>query len=386
MRTIEWDDGVVKMIDQRKLPQEYVIVQFTDYREVARAIKEMYIRGAPAIGAAAAFGLALCARGSKAETPTELLADLEKAAVTLQKTRPTAVNLSWALERMLEKARQAQHTQVEQIVNALVAEAQRIADEDVEINKRMAAHGAELIEDGYNVLTHCNTGSLATVDYGTALGVIRTAHEQGKRVHVWVDETRPRLQGARLTAWELMRYGIPMTLIADNAAGHLMRTGQVDLVLVGADRVAANGDVANKIGTYKLAVLAQENGIPFYSVSPISTIDLSLPSGEHITIEERDATEVTHVGGVGIAPEGVPVYNPAFDVTHVGGVGIAPEGVPVYNPAFDVTPHRYITGIVTEEGIIAPPFAPGLRRAKALRYAAASLTGYSGQGVTDERI
>ena len=386
MRTIEWDDGVVKMIDQRKLPQEYVIVQFTDYREVARAIKEMYIRGAPAIGAAAAFGLALCARGSKAETPTELLADLEKAAVTLQKTRPTAVNLSWALERMLEKARQAQHTQVEQIVNALVAEAQRIADEDVEINKRMAAHGAELIEDGYNVLTHCNTGSLATVDYGTALGVIRTAHEQGKRVHVWVDETRPRLQGARLTAWELMRYGIPMTLIADNAAGHLMLTGQVDLVLVGADRVAANGDVANKIGTYKLAVLAQENGIPFYSVSPISTIDLSLPSGEHITIEERDATEVTHVGGVGIAPEGVPVYNPAFDVTHVGGVGIAPEGVPVYNPAFDVTPHRYITGIVTEEGIIAPPFAPGLRRAKALRYAAASLTGYSGQGVTDERI
>ena len=386
MRTIEWDDGVVKMIDQRKLPQEYVIVQFTDYREVARAIKEMYIRGAPAIGAAAAFGLALCARGSKAETPTELLADLEKAAVTLQKTRPTAVNLSWALERMLEKARQAQHTQVEQIVNALVAEAQRIADEDVEINKRMAAHGAELIEDGYNVLTHCNTGSLATVDYGTALGVIRTAHEQGKRVHVWVDETRPRLQGARLTAWELMRYGIPMTLIADNAAGHLMRTGQVDLVLVGADRVAANGDVANKIGTYKLAVLAQENGIPFYSVSPTSTVDLSLPSGEHITIEERDATEVTHVGGVGIAPEGVPVYNPAFDVTHVGGVGIAPEGVPVYNPAFDVTPHRYITGIVTEEGIIAPPFAPGLRRAKALRYAAASLTGYSGQGVTDERI
>ena len=386
MRTIEWDDGVVKMIDQRKLPREYVVVHFTDYREVARAIKEMYIRGAPAIGAAAAFGLALCARGSKAETPTELLADLEKAAVTLQKTRPTAVNLSWALERMLEKARQAQHTQVEQIVNALVAEAQRIADEDVEINKRMAAHGAELIEDGYNVLTHCNTGSLATVDYGTALGVIRTAHEQGKRVHVWVDETRPRLQGARLTAWELMRYGIPMTLIADNAAGHLMLTGQVDIVLVGADRVAANGDVANKIGTYKLAVLAQENGIPFYSVSPISTIDLSLPSGEHITIEERDATEVTHVGGVGIAPEGVPVYNPAFDVTHVGGVGIAPEGVPVYNPAFDVTPHRYITGIVTEEGIIAPPFAPGLRRAKALRYAAASLTGYSGQGVTDERI
>ena len=344
MRTIEWDDGLVKMIDQRKLPREYVVVQFTDHREVARAIKEMYIRGAPAIGAAAAFGLALCARGSKAKTSAELLADLENAAATLRKTRPTAVNLPWALERMLEMARKTEYSEAEQIANALVAEAQRIADEDVEINQRMAAHGAELIEDGYNVLTHCNTGSLATVDYGTALGVIRTAYEQGKRIHVWVDETRPRLQGARLTAWELMRYGIPMTLIADNAAGHLMRTGQVDLVLVGADRVAANGDVANKIGTYKLAVLARENGIPFYSVAPTSTIDLSLPSGDQITIEERDPTEVTHVGGVGIAPEGTPVYNPAFDVT----------------------PHRYITGIVTEEGIITPPFGPGLRRAKGI--------------------
>jgi methylthioribose-1-phosphate isomerase len=382
MRTIEWDDGVVKMIDQRKLPRELVIVEFTDYQEVARAIKEMYIRGAPAIGAAAAFGLALCARGSKAETRAELLADLEEAAATLRKTRPTAVNLPWALERMLEQARKAQYTvttqaviaseakqspsrkeeiassqktllamtraeqlqytQVEQMVNALVAEAQRIADEDVETNKRMAANGAELIEDGDNVLTHCNTGALATVDYGTALGVIRTAHQQGKRVHVWVDETRPRLQGARLTAWELMRYGIPMTLIADNAAGQLMRTGQVDLVLVGADRVAANGDVANKIGTYKLAVLAQENGVPFYSVAPTSTVDLSLPSGQHITIEERDAAEVTHVGGVGIAPEGVPVYNPAFDVT----------------------PHRYVTGIVTENGIVHPPFTQGLRQVK----------------------
>jgi methylthioribose-1-phosphate isomerase len=342
MRTIEWDDGMVKMIDQRKLPGEYVVVQFTDYREVARAIREMTIRGAPAIGAAAAFGLALCARGSRARTRAELLADLEEAAATLRKTRPTAVNLPWALERMLEQARKAQDTQVGEIVNALVAESLRIADEDVEINQRMAAHGAVLIEDGYNILTHCNTGALATVDYGTALGVIRTAHEQGKRVHVWVDETRPRLQGARLTAWELMRYGIPMTLIADNAAGHLMITGQVDLVLVGADRVAANGDVANKIGTYKLAVLARENGIPFYSVCPTSTVDLSLPSGQQITIEERDAAEVSHVGGVGIAPEGVPVYNPAFDVT----------------------PHRYVTGIVTEEGIVTPPFAPGLRRAK----------------------
>jgi methylthioribose-1-phosphate isomerase len=370
MRTIEWDDGVVKMIDQRRLPHELVIAQFTDYRGVARAIKEMTIRGAPAIGAAAAFGLALCARESKAKTRAELLADLEEAAATLRKTRPTAVNLPWALERMLALARKATQaviasaakqspsrkeeiassqktllamTQVEEIVNALVAEAQRIADEDVEINQRMAAHGAVLIEDGYNILTHCNTGALAAVDYGTALGVVRTAHEQGKRVHVWVDETRPRLQGARLTAWELMRYDIPMTLIADNAAGQLMHTGQVDLVLVGADRVAANGDVANKIGTYKLAVLARENGIPFYSVAPTSTVDLSLASGEQITIEERDPVEVTYVGGVGIAPEGVPVYNPAFDVT----------------------PHRYVTGIVTEAGIITPPFKPGLRKAKA---------------------
>jgi methylthioribose-1-phosphate isomerase len=342
MRTIEWDDGVVKMIDQRKLPQELVIVQFTDYREVARAIQEMTIRGAPAIGAAAAFGLALCARGSRAKTRADLLADLENAAATLMEMRPTAVNLPWALARMLQKAREAQYIQVEQVVSALVAEAQRIADEDVEINKRMAAHGEELIEDGYNILTHCNTGSLATVDYGTALGVIRTAHEQGKHIHVWVDETRPRLQGARLTAWELMCYGIPMTLIADNAAGHLMRAGQVDIVLVGADRVAANGDVANKIGTYKLAVLAQENGVSFYSVCPTSTVDLSLPSGEQITIEERDPAEVTHVDGVCVAPDGVPVYNPAFDVT----------------------PHRFVTGIVTENGIIYPPFTPGLRKAK----------------------
>ncbi len=369
MRTIEWDDGMVKMIDQRRLPGEYVVVQFTDYREVAQAIREMTIRGAPAIGAAAAFGLALAARASKAKTRAELLADLEEAAATLRETRPTAVNLAWALQRMLEQARKATQaviaseakqspspkeeiassqktllamTRVEQIVDALVAEAQRIADEDVEINRRMAAHGALLIEDGYNVLTHCNTGALATVDYGTALGVIRTAHEQGKRVHVWVDETRPRLQGARLTAWELMRYGIPMTLIADNAAGHLMRTGQVDIVVLGADRVAANGDVANKIGTYKLAVLAREHGIPFYSVAPTSTVDLSLASGDQITIEERHPAEVTHVGGVGIAPEGVPVYNPAFDVT----------------------PHRYVTGIVTEAGIITPPFKPGLRKAK----------------------
>ena len=342
MRTVEWKNGVVRMIDQRELPHRLVVAEFSDYREVARAIREMVVRGAPAIGAAAAFGLALAARQSLAKTRRELLADLEEAADVLRATRPTAVNLSWAIERMLARARSLEQGGVEEIVRALEREAQAIADEDVETNRRMGAYGAELIEDGDNILTHCNTGALATVDYGTALGVIRTAHEQGKRIHVWVDETRPRLQGARLTAWELMRLGIPMTLIADNAAGHLMRTGQVDIVLVGADRIARNGDVANKIGTYKLAVLAKENGIPFYSVAPTSTIDLSIASGEEIPIEERDPQEVTHIGGVPIAPEGVRAYNPAFDVT----------------------PHRYITGIVTEKGIVYPPFDQNLRRIK----------------------
>jgi len=341
MRTIEWGaTGTVRMIDQRKLPLEFAVVECTDYRDVARAIQDMTIRGAPAIGAAAAFGLALAACQSQATTSEALRADLEEAARTISSTRPTAVNLFWAIERMLGKAHAVQQLPVQGQVQALIAEAQAIADEDVEINRRMGAHGAALIEDGCRILTHCNAGALATVDYGTALAVIRTAHEQSKKIHVWVDETRPRLQGASLTAWELMRDGIPMTLIADNASGHLMRTGRVDIVLVGSDRTAANGDVANKIGTYKLAVLARENGIPFYAVVPTSTIDLAVPSGDDIPIEERDPREVTHVRGLRIAPEGVHVYNPAFDVT----------------------PHRYVTGIVTENGIAYPPFGPSLRR------------------------
>jgi methylthioribose-1-phosphate isomerase len=341
MRTIEWDPkGTVKMIDQRKLPLEFVVVEFADYRDVARAIQEMYIRGAPAIGAAAAFGLALAAQRSQATTRDGLLADLEAAADVIRATRPTAVNLFWAIDRMLGTARASAQGGVSGIVQDLVSEAQRIADEDVEINRRMGAHGATLIEDGYNILTHCNAGSLATVDYGTALAVVRSAHEQGKRIHVWVDETRPRLQGAQLTAWELMRENIPMTLIADNASGHLMRTGQVDIVLVGSDRTAANGDVANKIGTYKLAVLARENGIAFYAVVPTSTIDLSVQSGDDIPIEERDAAEVTHVRGCQVAPDGVRVLNIAFDVT----------------------PHRYVTGIVTENGIAYPPYRQTLQR------------------------
>jgi methylthioribose-1-phosphate isomerase len=328
------------MIDQRKLPLEFIVVEFDDYHDVARSIKEMYIRGAPAIGAAAAFGLALAARQSQASDRETLLADLETAAGVIQATRPTAINLFWATNRMLQAARDSARPQVEGIVQDLIDEAQRIADEDVDINRRMGAHGATLVEDGSNILTHCNAGALATVDYGTALAVIRAAHEQDKRIHVWVDETRPRLQGARLTSWELMNENIPMTLIADNVAGHLMRTGRVDIIFVGSDRTAANGDVANKIGTYKLAVLAKENGIPFYAVVPTSTVDLAVQTGDDIPIEERDALEVTHVRECQIAPDGVPVLNVAFDVT----------------------PHRYVTGIVTENGIAYPPFKQSLRR------------------------
>jgi len=341
MRTVEYRDGVVAMIDQRKLPLELQVVEYRDPQEVAQAIREMVVRGAPAIGAAAAFGMALAARRSRAATVQGLLADLERAAEVLRADRPTAANLFWAVERMLRRAREAPGGSVEEVVRTVEEEAQRLADEDVEVNRRMGRIGAQVVEDGARILTHCNAGSRATVDYGTVLGVIRAAVEAGKRVHVWVDETRPRLQGARLTAWELMRDGIPMTLIADNAAGHLMRTGQVDLVLFGADRVAANGDVANKVGSYKLAVLARENGIPCYSVSPISTVDLNIPTGDDIPIEERDPREVTEIDGVRIAPEGVPVFNPAFDVT----------------------PHRYLTGIITENGIVYPPFRLNLRRA-----------------------
>lgn len=341
MRTIEWDPkGTVKMIDQRKLPLEFMVVEFDDYHDVAMSIKEMYIRGAPAIGAAAAFGLALAARQSQATSREGLLNDLETAADVIRATRPTAVNLFWATDRILQAARTSSQSKVEGIVQELISEAQRLADEDVEINRRMGAHGATVIENGFNILTHCNAGALATVDYGTALAVVRAAHEQDKGIHVWVDETRPRLQGARLTSWELMNEGIPMTLIADNVAGHLMRTGQVDIVVVGSDRTAANGDVANKIGTYKLAVLAKENGIPFYAIVPTSTIDLSVPTGDDIPIEERDALEVTHVRECQIAPDGVRVLNVAFDVT----------------------PHRYVTGIVTENGIAYPPFKKNLRR------------------------
>jgi methylthioribose-1-phosphate isomerase len=334
-RTIEWHDGTVLMIDQRVLPLHYEIKTYTTYQGVAEAIHTMVIRGAPAIGAAAGFGMALAGLQSPATTRSELLHDLEIAADVLRKSRPTAVNLFWAIDRMLRVAASADDVRA-----ALIREAQQIAAEDVDINRRMAEHGAALIKDGDTILTHCNTGALAVVDYGTALGVIRRAHEQGKRIKVFADETRPRLQGARLTAWELMRWGIDVTLIADTAAGQYMRKGDIDICFVGSDRTTANGDVANKIGTYQVAVLAQENGIPFYPVVPTSTIDLSLAHGDLIPIEERDEREVTEIEGVRIAPIGVKVGNPAFDVT----------------------PYKYVTGIVTENGIAYPPFEISLPR------------------------
>jgi methylthioribose-1-phosphate isomerase len=331
------------MIDQRFLPAECLLVDYDDYRDVAQAIHDMVIRGAPAIGAAAGFGMALAAQQSHAKDIDGLLADLRVAGDTLCAARPTAVNLSWVVTLMLQRAEAEGDPAA--LPAVLLAEAQDVADKDIEINKRLGKHGAALIRDNDTILHHCNTGALATVGYGTALGVIRAAHEQGKQIHVLVDETRPRLQGARLTVWELQQEGIPFTLIADNAAGHFMHTGQVDVVMVGADRVAANGDVANKIGTYKLAVVAQANSIPFYACVPTSTIDLSLPDGAAIPIEERVADEVT-----GISYQGRAVVS---------------GEVPVANPAFDVTPHRYVTGIVTENGIVSPPFEVGLRQAKA---------------------
>lgn len=343
MRTVFWENGKVKMIDQRLLPGEFVIAEFATVADVAHSIQAMYVRGAPAIGATGGFGMALAAQQSPASDRAALLADLQAAKQILDAARPTAVNLSWATNRLLEVAQASQETEVDKLRTLLLAEAEALADEDVAINRRMGFNGAAVIPDGANILHHCNTGALATVDFGTALGVVFACQEQGKQVHVWVDETRPRLQGARLTAWELMRAEAPMHLIADNAAGHLMRTGKVDVVIFGADRVAANGDVANKIGTYKLAVVAKENGIPVYCVAPTSTVDLKLAHGDEIPIEERDADEVRLVGAELIAPVDAPVYNPAFDIT----------------------PHRYLTGIVTEEGICYPPFVHTLRQAKA---------------------
>lgn len=338
MRTVDWHDHGVRLIDQRLLPNRLECPVYHDYRAVAQAIREMVVRGAPAIGVTAAYGLALAGFQSRATTRPALVQDLAAAESVLRQARPTAVNLMWALDRMMRVVEASED--VSTLRQQLLTEAQQMADEDVALNHRMAEHGATLVADGDVILHHCNTGALATVDWGTALGVIFTAHEQGKRIHVLVDETRPRLQGARLTAWELKERGIPFDLIADNAAGHFLRTGQVNLCLVGADRVTANGDAANKIGTYKIAVVARENAVPFYVVAPTSTVDLSLAHGDLIPIEERAPGEVLDL---------------EFE-----GERVTPAGITARNPAFDVTPHKYLTAIVTEKGIVRPPFGRNL--------------------------
>lgn len=334
MKTVQWHEDAVVLIDQTRLPGETALVTCKTYQDVAHAIASMQVRGAPAIGVAAAMGLALAAQAAQATDTNSLLTAIRHAARELRATRPTAVNLGWALDRMLLVAEEKLHIGVHELVNYLVLEAQVMAREDEAINRAIGQHGATLIHDGMNVLTHCSTGALATVDYGTAVGVIRAAHEMGKQLHVWVDETRPRLQGARLNAWELDRLGIPFTLISDNMAAHFMQRGQVDLIVTGADRIAANGDTANKIGTYGLAVLAQAHGIPFYIAAPTSTIDPATPTGAEIPIEDRDPREVTEIDGRRIAPEGVRVANPSFDVT----------------------PQHLIRGIITERGILRAPY------------------------------
>ena len=349
MRTVFWENNQLKMIDQRILPGRFEVISYTDHISVARAITDMVVRGAPAIGAAAAFGLALAGFESASSSTRELVADLQAASHTLKASRPTAVNLAWAVDRIMNKALVQSGTtngsagEADSIRQFVLDEAQRIADEDVEINKRMAEHGAALINDGDTIIHHCNTGALATVDWGTALGVIRTAHEQGKRIHILVDETRPRLQGARLTAWELEQYGIPYEIISDNTAGYFLKAGKVQKCFVGSDRTAANGDVANKIGTYMLALAAHDNGVPFYPVVPTSTIDLSLAHGDLIPIEERNPEEVLGL--------------------EFNGERVAPKNAKARNIAFDVTPNRLVTGIVTENGVVYPPFEINLRKA-----------------------
>ena len=330
-QAIEWLDNKLRILDQSKLPHEKSFIDFVDYRGVALAIKKMQVRGAPAIGVTAAYGIALGARSIDAEDKEEFLVQLSEVVETFAVTRPTAVNLFLAIERMKKSAA---GDNVSEIKGALINEARRIHQDEIEATRCLSYLGAELIQDGFTILTHCNAGSLATAGYGTALGIIKAAREQGKRISVVATETRPLLQGARLTAWELKQEGIPVTLITDSMAGYFMNRGKINCVIVGADRIAANGDVANKIGTYTLAVLAKENGIPFYVAAPTSTIDISLASGDKIPIEERDPREVTHI-------QEIP---------------IAPREVKAANPAFDVTPHYYISAIITEEGIIEEPY------------------------------
>ncbi|HEY6009367.1 MAG TPA: S-methyl-5-thioribose-1-phosphate isomerase [Geobacteraceae bacterium] len=333
-RTIEWRDNKVVMIDQTRLPGEEVYNEYSDFQGVADAIRGMVVRGAPAIGVAAAMGVALGVQAIIADTHESFFRQLENVCDVMARTRPTAVNLFWAINRMKRTAEANRDKDINAIREILKFEAMRIEEEDLEICRAIGRHGEALIKDGATILTHCNAGGLATAGYGTALGVIRAAHEAGKNIQVYADETRPWLQGARLTCWELMKEGIAVTLISDNMAGYFMRKGQIDCCVVGADRIAANGDTANKIGTYSVAVLARENKIPFYVAAPVSTLDLSLGSGDDIPIEERHPREVTHLHGFPIAPEGVRVSNPAFDVT----------------------PARYISAIITEKGVVRGNF------------------------------
>jgi methylthioribose-1-phosphate isomerase len=338
--SVFWQDGTVHLLDQRALPHKERWIVCEDVAEVARCIAAMYVRGAPAIGLAAAFGMALAASQCACHETGELLPFLEEAGRMLRATRPTAVNLAWAVDRMQARAQALQALSLDDAVAALVREAQAIFQENEAADRRLSMLGQALLPPKATVLTHCNAGAIATGGYGTALGIVRAAVEQGKEIHVLVDETRPFLQGARLTAWELQRWGIPFTLITDNMAGYWMQRGRVDAVIVGADRIAANGDVANKIGTYSLAVLAFAHRIPFYSAAPTSTLDLTLPDGGRIPIEERDPEEVTHFQGCRVAPDGTAAAHPAFDVT----------------------PNRYVTAIVTERGIAQAPYEESLRR------------------------
>jgi methylthioribose-1-phosphate isomerase len=338
---IEWTKAGVVMLDQRRLPGEEIHYTYTDYREVAKAIHEMVIRGAPAIGVAAAMGVALGVQKSSATTLEALQAEFPVICETLAKTRPTAVDLFWALERMKRRFTElvSSRASLNEIRAALIAEAQQVHLEKTATDEAIGRFGAEYMPQSGQVMTQCNAGALATAGIGTALGVIRVAFEQGKRIHILVPETRPYLQGARLTAWELHRGGIPLTLITDNMVGHFLKTGKVGAIVTGADRIAANGDTANKIGTYQIAVLAKENNVPFYIAAPISTFDLSIPEGDHIPIEERAASEVTHFQGVSIAPD-----------------------VHAAHPAFDVTPNRYIHAIFTERGVAKAPYQESLRK------------------------
>jgi methylthioribose-1-phosphate isomerase len=340
IQTLEWTDHGVRFLDQTKLPTEETYVTCKTHEQVADVIRNMVVRGAPAIGVAAGMGIALGVSNSKAESTGDLKRDFDQVCDVIGKTRPTAVNLFWAIRRMQEKFERVRIRPIPQIKQALIEEAQRMHAEDIAANQAMGRHGATLMPASGGVLTHCNAGALATAGYGTALGVIRAAVEQGKKIHVYADETRPFLQGSRLTAWELMKDGIPTTVISDNMAGAIMRQGKIKAIVVGADRIAANGDVANKIGTYTVAVLAKEHSIPFYVAAPISTVDLACPDGSQIPIEQRNAKEVTHIAGKQMVPDGVSIENPAFDVT----------------------PAEYIAAIITEKGIARAPFDNSLRK------------------------